>query len=137
MRKTVRDLLIGQPSLTALVPQDRWYAPGAVTDNPVAGGMFVVLRWLAPVRSDSTRMLHQLRVDVHDKRGSYAKIEQLLGSPDRVTGIYAVLSSVANHVGADARITQMDYIGHSGDQEDSTYGTNFKFSSWQVIGVDL
>lgn len=136
MKATVHAVLVGTPTLTAVVPAARWYAAGAVVDVPVRP--FVVLRWLAPVPSAAAgRYLHQLRVDVHDRRGSYQTIEQLLGSPDTGTGVYGVLSGLQDHVGSDGRITQMDYLGHSGDQEDETYGTNYKFSSWQVIGVDL
>ncbi len=136
MRATIRNVLIAAPSLTALVPAGRWYAPGAVVDVPVKP--FVVLRWLAPVPSAAAgRFLYQLRVDVHDERGSYKLIEQVLGSPDKGTGVYGVLSGLHDHVGVDARITQADYLGHSGDQEDPVYVTNFKFSSWQLIGVEL
>jgi hypothetical protein len=136
MKRTIRDVLVSTPALTSQVPAERWYAPGAVVDTPVRP--FVVLRWLAPVPGAARgRFLHQLRVDVHDVRGSYARIEAILGSPDRVTGVYSVLTGLLNHVGVDGRITECNYVGHSGDQEDSTYNTNFKFSSWQVIGVDL
>jgi hypothetical protein len=136
MRRTVRDLLVGTSALTAIVPAARWYAPGNVLDRPPKP--FVVLRWLAPVASNTpTRHLRQLRVDVHDERGSYARIDALLGNPDTGTGVWAVLAPLSNHVGADGRIAATDYLGHSGDQEDITYNTNMKFSSWQMIGVDL
>jgi len=136
MRATVRNLILSTPTLLAVVPADRWYAPGGVVDSPPKP--FVVLRWLAPVTGNAkSTFAKQLRVDVHDKRGSYQKIEQVLGSPDKGTGIYGLFSAVHDLVGVDGRITQMDYLGHSGDQEDDTYMTNFKFSSWQVIGVDL
>lgn len=135
MRKTVYGALIGTPGLVASVPVERWFAAGAVVDNPQT--MFVVLRWLAPVPSSAQgRFLNQLRVDVHDKRGSYARIETLLGNPDTGGGVYDVLSGMIQLDGVDGRITQCDYLGHSGDQEDETYGTNYKFSSWQVIGVN-
>lgn len=136
MRATIRNVLVANAPLLALVPADRWYVPGAVKDIPTKP--FVVLRWLAPVTSAASgRFLKQLRVDVHDTRGSYARIESILGSPDKGTGVYGVLNGLLDHVGVDGRITQCDYLGHSGDQEDDTYGTNYKFSSWQVIGVEL
>lgn len=135
MRETIRDLLVAQSPLLAIVPAERWYAAGAVIDKPVTP--FVVLRWLAPVPSSSGRWLNQLRVDVHDRRGSYLQIEQLLGNPYSGGGIYDVLAGVTDLVGTDARITQCDYLNHSGDQENEIYQTNFKFSSWQVIGVNL
>lgn len=136
MRRTVYGLLTGSAPLTAIVPADRWYAAGNAIDKPQTP--FVVLRWLSPVPGQfRLHMLRQLRVDVHDKRGSYSNIEALLGNPDTGTGVYGVLAPIADLVGADGRITQADYLGHSGDQEDETYNTNMKFSSWQLIGVDL
>lgn len=136
MRGAVRDLIIATPALTALIPEAQWYAPGAVIDTPVKP--FAVLRWLAPVASGARgRFLRQLRVDVHDERGSYGRIEQVLGSPDKGDGVYGVFAAVLDHLGSDGRITEMTYLGHSGDQEDDTYMSNYKFSSWQVIGVDL
>lgn len=136
MRGTIRNLLISTPSLVAVIPAERWLSPGAVIDSPPRP--FAVLRWLAPVASAASgRFLNQLRVDVHDDRGSYNRIEQVLGNPSVGGGVFGVLSQVSDYVGTDARITQVDYLGHSGDQEDDTYLTNFKFSSWQVIGVDL
>jgi hypothetical protein len=136
MRKTVRDLIVATPALTAIIPAARWIAAGAVVDNPTTGP-WAVLRWIAPVSSDSGRWLKQLRVDVHDKRGSYTRINQVLGSPDRGDGIYGLFAPLVNHIGVDGRITEMTYLGHGGDQEDDTYLTNYSFSSWQVIGVDL
>jgi hypothetical protein len=135
MRATIRNLLVGTPALTAIVPGNRWYTPGNVVDH--SPRPFVVLRWLSPVESGGGRLAEQLRIDVHDSRGSYARIDALLGSRHLGTGIYGVLSGIQNHVGVDGRITQADFLGHSGDQEDITYNTNMKFSSWQVIGVDL
>lgn len=111
---------------------ERWYSPGAVIDQPLKP--FVVLRWLAPVTGASGRPLNQLRVDVHDQTGSYERIDALLGNPYSGGGIYDVLAGLWDYDGPDARITQCDYLGHSGDQEDEVYGTNFKFTSWQVIG---
>ena len=135
MRKTIYQVLTATTALTAQVPAARWYEAGAVIDQPRKP--FVVLRWIAPVPSSSGRWLNQLRVDVHGERGDYSRIETLLGNPYSGGGIYDVLSGLANYVGPDGRITQCDYLNHSGDQEDEVYGTNFKFSSWQVIGVTL
>jgi hypothetical protein len=134
VRKTVYTALTSVSALTAVVPVERWFEAGAVVDQPVKP--FVVLRWIAPVSaSTSGRWLNQLRVDVHDERGDYNRIDALLGNPYSGGGIYDVLSGLLDYVGPDGRITQCDYLNHSGDQEDEVYGTNFKFTSWQVIGV--
>jgi hypothetical protein len=136
MRATVRNLILGNSAVLAVIPASRWYAAGSVIDNPLKP--FGVLRWLAPVPSNAIgRFARQLRVDVHDERGSYARIRQVLGSPYLNTGLYGTFSAVQNVTGSDGRVAQMDYLGESGDQEDPTYMTNYMFSSWQVIGVDL
>jgi hypothetical protein len=107
-----------------------------VVDSPVKP--FVILRWLAPVPSAASgKFLKQLRIEHHGQRGSYAPADTFLGSPDRNDGIYGAMAGISQLVGVDGRITQADYLGHSGDQEDPTYMTNMKFSSWRVIGVDL
>lgn len=133
MRATIYQALTGSGALTAVVPTERWYEAGAVVDSTPLP--FVVLRWLSPVIGGGGRWLNQLRVDVHDTRGDYSRIDALLGNPYSGGGIYDVLTGLLDHVGPDGRITQCDYLNHSGDQEDEVYGTNFKFSSWQVIGV--
>lgn len=136
MKRTIRDALLAEPTLTAIVPASRWYAAGNVVDNP-PDKPFVVLRWLAPVPLAGGRFAKQLRVDVHEARGSYTLGRQVLGSPDTGEGVYGVLSGLVDYAGVDAHIAQCDYLGHSGDQEDATYNTNFQFQSWQVIGVEL
>lgn len=136
MRATLYQLLVGTPALVALVPASRWYQAGAVVDTPTKP--FVIVRWLAPVPSDARgRFLKQVRIEHHGPRGSYAAADTFLGSPDKNNGLYAVMDGIVQLVGPDGRITEATFLGHSGDQEDSTYNTNMKFSSWRVIGVDL
>lgn len=130
MRKTMHQFLVAQAVLTDLVPLGSWYQAGAVVDNPPKP--FVVERWLAPVQGAGKNTFRkQLRIDVHDQRGSYVLIDGILQA------LFPVLAGVINLVGVDARISQCDFLGTGGDQEDDTYMTNFSFSSWQVIGVDL
>ncbi len=136
MRATLYALLTSATSLTTKVPASRWYQAGNVVDSPVKP--FVIIRWLAPVPSDARGLfLKQVRIEHHNQRGSYAPADAFLGSPDRNDGLYGVMAGISQLVGSDGRITQADYLGHSGDQEDSTYLTNMKFSSWRLIGADL
>lgn len=136
MRATIHQLLTGTPSLAALIPPLRWFQAGAVPDVPVKP--FAVLRWISPVASEARgSFLHQLRVEVHDNRGSYARIDAVLGDPDRGGGVWGVLAPLADFTGVDGRITQVDYLGDAGDQEDPVYKTNFKAQLWQVIGRRL
>lgn len=136
MRQTLHARLIGDAALTALIPSERWFQAGAVKDSPPKP--FVVVRWLSPVRSDAqTQFLNQLRIDVHDDRGDYSRIDQVLGGPYKTGGVYANLSTVLDLTGVDGRITCCDYLGDSGDQEEPDYKSNYKFSSWQIIGRSL
>jgi hypothetical protein len=126
----MHSLLIAQAPLIAVVPAARFYQAGAVVDNPPKP--FVVERWLAPVPGAAKQSyLKQFRLDIHDTRGSYSRIDAFL------TAVYPVLYAVQNLVGSDGRLSQCDFLGLGGDQEDTTYGTNYSFSSWQVIGVRL
>lgn len=136
MRATLHQLLTGASALTALVPAARWYQAGNVVDTPTKP--FVIIRWLAPVPSDARGLfLKQVRIEYHGQRGSYAAADNFLGSPDKGNGVYGVMNGILQYTGVDGRITEATYLGHSGDQEDPTYLTNMKFSSWRVIGVDL
>lgn len=133
MRATLRDLLVANASLTAVIPAVRWYQAGAVLDTPKKP--FVVLRWLSPVAGDArSTFAHQLQVAVYDDRGSYKQIDQLLGGKYRTGGVYPILAGIAGVTGSDGYIAQADFLGDSGDQEDIDYKANMKFSSWQIAG---
>lgn len=130
MRATMHGILTGEPTLTAIVPVGRWYQAGNVVDRPVFP--FAVVRWLAPVPGAGKNTFRkQLRIDIHDERGSYMRIDSFLKA------LTPVLSAVVNVTGTDGRISECDFLGTGGDQEDDVYKSNFSFSSWQVIGVPL
>ena len=136
MRATVRDLLISTPQLVALIPAERWFQAGAVLDIPVFP--FAVLRWISPVRSPSGSDAKQLQVAVHDARGSYDRIDKILGEPYRTgVSVYSILSEAVGVSGSDGYLAQADYLGNSGDQEDIDYKSNMMFSSWQIAGRSL
>jgi hypothetical protein len=133
MRATVLGLLLADGALTAVIPSERWFQAGNVLDSPEKP--FAVLRWLAPVAGNASgSFAHQLRVDIHDRRGGYKRIDQLLGGPFRSGGVYAILSGILGVSGPDGYVAQADYLGDSGDQEDLDYRSNYKFSSWQILG---
>ena len=133
MRATIHSLLVADVALTAVIPSERWYQAGAVIDVPPKP--FAVLRWLSPVPGDAkgTRA-HQLQVQVYDERGSYKRIDDLLGGPYRSGGVYPILAGILGVTGDDGYVAQADYLGDSGDDVDVDFKANTKFSSWQVIG---
>ncbi len=127
MRKTVHQFLTSQTALTVIVPVGWWKQAGAVLDRPQKP--FVVLRWLSPVPL-AAGFGHQLRIDMHDDRGSYARIDEMRKL------IVPLLSGTYDLVGPDGRVSEFSYLGHGGDNEDEAYGTNLGWTSWQVIGVE-
>lgn len=127
MRATVRGLLVGNGALTTLIPTERWYQAGAVHDSPRMP--FGVLRWIAPVRGDARgTFTKQLQVQVFDQRGDYTKIDAVLKL------VLATLEPVEDFTGVDGHIAQLDYLGDSGDQEDTDLRAGMKYSSWQIAG---
>ena len=133
MRETIRSLIVADALLTAVIPTERWYQAGAVLDVP--SKPFAILRWIAPVTGDARgTFAHQLQVAIYDQRGSYKRIDALLGGRYRTGGVYPLLAGIAGLTGADGYVAQADYLGDSGDQEDIDYKANMKYSSWQIIG---
>ncbi len=133
MRATIHQLLVGTSGLIAVIPVNRWYQVGAVIDVPKTP--FAIVKWIAPVAGDARgTFAHQLQVAIHDDRGSYLRIDQLLGGPYRSGGVYEVLSGIAGLTGPDGYVAQADYLGTSGDDVDVDYRTNTKYCSWQIAG---
>lgn len=133
MRATIRDLIIAEPTLTAVIPPLRWFEAGAVIDVPAKP--FAVLRWISPVAGDAKgSFAHQFQVQIFDNRGSYKRIEEILGGPYRTGGVHEILAGIADVTGSDGRVTQADFLGYSGDDVDINTKSNTKYSMWQIIG---
>jgi hypothetical protein len=134
MRKAVRELLVAQAALTAVIPAERWLQLGAVIDVPLKP--FAILRWISPVSGDARgTWAHQFQVAIHDHRGSYSRIDALLGGPHQAgPSVYTVMSGIMGYTGTDGYVMQADFLGNSGDDVDIDYKTNTKYSSWQIAG---
>lgn len=136
MRATIRNLIIADAALTALIPPERWFQAGSVLDVPVKP--FAILRWISPVAGNARGTFgHQFRIDVHDERGSYKRIDSILGGPYKTGGLYPILKGLMGVAGVDGYIAQADFLGDSGDQEHVDYKSNMKFTSWQIAGRNL
>lgn len=136
MRATVRDLIIADTALTAFIPAERWFQLGSVLDVPVKP--FAILRWITPVPGNASgSYAHQLRIELYEARGSYAKTDAALGGPYRTGGLYDILCNAFGVTGSDGYIAQADFLGNSGDDVNVDYKANMKYSSWQIIGKEL
>lgn len=126
IRKTVYGLLTADPTLTALVPSDRWYERGAVPDSPQVP--YGVLAWQG---TDGPRWGHVRLLDVfvHDARGDYGIIEDALNRARVLLEAAAQYSSVLG-----VRMTQADWQTRSADLFDDATGTGMMFDSWKIVG---
>jgi hypothetical protein len=125
-RKALREWLVADPALTAVVPAARWVQRGAVVDIP--SRPYVVLADLGTdVRGTGVTGL--FGVYVHDDRGSYLSIDDLLDL------VKSRMESVQQFVGTDGRIVEASWQGHSEDVFDDPTNTNVKNSTYRVVGV--
>lgn len=129
VRVTTHQLLVAQPALTALVPTERWFRRGGTIDTPALP--YVVLAWLGSVTVGGRNSPELLDVYVHDERGSYGKIDQVLKA---VKPVLLAAEQYAGPSGTSTRLVQATYLGRSADLFDPDNGTAFQYSSWRIIG---
>lgn len=119
------ELLTSVSGITAIVPANRWYNRSNVPDTPEMP--FVVLAWNGSDRAPGNVEL--LDVYVHDERGSYLRIKDVLSL------VRATLSGTVQYVGTDGgRIALAEYLRTSGELFDDATNTNTQFSSWNIVG---
>lgn len=127
LRVTTFQLLVNQPSLTALVPSERWFARGGTIDAPQTP--YVVLAWLGTLTTSGRNSPELLDVYVHDNIGDYTRIDDILRA------VKPVLSGTTQYVGPGGfRLVQADYLGKSADLTDPDTSTGFRYSSWKILG---
>lgn len=129
MRKAIFHLLTTDPTLSALLPAEKWYERGAVPDAPVTP--FAVLAWQGVTAVGKGRRLPRLVLWVYQARGSYRTIDAVLS---RATD---VLEAVEQYEYEGERITQVDFEGSSIDLFDDVYRANARNAGYRVIGSGL
>lgn len=125
MIKALYERLTTHAPLTALVPVSNFYESGAADDRPVRP--YLVPIWLPELRK-GRKYVYPCEIRVHDERGSYARIRQI----NQV--VRDLLVSVEQYHGTDGWLVQCDYAGCSGDLVDPESGTNFQYTSWEIVG---
>lgn len=126
LERTVYERITTAPTLTAYIPAARWFERSAVTDRPVVP--YAVLAWTGTVPNNG-RYIETLDVYVHDDRGSYQRINDILQE------VRVILESTIQYIGLTGwRLAQADFTFRSGAMEDQSNNTNMKYCSWMIVG---
>jgi hypothetical protein len=129
VRKAVYHLLTTDAPLLALLPAEHWYERGSVPDSPPK--LFAVLAWQGVTRVGRANSLPRLTIWVHDRRGSYDKVDKVLA---RCTEL---LEAVQQYEHDGQRIAQADFEGSSVDLYDDVYRSNTRNAGYRVVGSGL
>lgn len=126
-RVAFNQLLENDSGLSLLgLPVDATYQANAVETPQIRP--FIVIRWEDRTRVFGTRGFDQVTVWVHDEPGDYTRIDRMLER------IKAVLQSAIHVQGSDNRIlTQVDWVGDSGDLYDDGWATITKNAGFRVV----
>lgn len=129
MRDLFRSMIINEPSLTALIPAERWKGSGSVTEENVPERMFAVIRYgIENIgMADLKRCL--VTIWVHDQQGTYEDINKVLSA------LYGRLDHVAGQQdGSGNEITSCEWQSNSGDLYDTGFRTITRNTTFEIIG---
>lgn len=126
MRALMYSVITGAPSLTNLIPAERWIGGGAVDEPPARP--FAVIRITDSPLSISKAAKPTVQIWVHDNRGSYTKIDRILEA------LHAVLIAVEDLEDATSRIACIEWTGDSPDLVDTDYNTNVRYATFSLTG---
>jgi hypothetical protein len=131
IRSLVRNLLIADTDLLALIPADRWIQATAADDSPPARP-FAVLRF-AGTFPMQVRAASQcaLEIWIHDNAGSYDRIDEI------VKKVKATMASSdqATEDSYNTDLIHAEWSGDSVDLFDDGYRTNTKSTSFNLTGM--
>jgi hypothetical protein len=126
MRGIVYNLLTEDAALLVDIPKARWFSSGAALDLPEKP--FAVIHWGERTGISRNLSARTLRVNIHDNRGDYTRIERVL---DQVEDV--LLPQIDVKQGA-SRITEIQWLMRSGELVDQDYKTNLMYLDFRVAG---
>jgi hypothetical protein len=126
MRRLITEALKADAGLTALVPAARIIQFGAVDEIP--DRPFIVLQFSVTTVTDVKSGQPTLNVRVHDNRGSYIRIDDIIALVDEaIQGALPLESDTA-------RIVCAEWTGVGEDLIDDGYNTNVRISNYTLTG---
>ena len=127
MRKVVYSLLANSAAFIALIPATRIYERSSVPDAPVLP--FCVLAWGGRTRVATGCYQTSLEIWVHDERGDYTLIDNVLAI------VEDVLTSNVQATSVDGRMAQADAPNTSPDLYDETYRSSTRSAGYRLVGT--
>jgi hypothetical protein len=126
MRALLYQAITASTDLTAIIPAERWIQAGAI-DAPTARP-FAVIRIVDGPPSISKATQPRVEIWVHDDRGSYLRIDEVL---DLLEDILPIVPPLEND---SDRIVAVDWSGRSPDLVDEGFNTNTRHTDFIVTG---
>ena len=126
MRKLLYRAIVENSVLTALIPAERWTSGlDAKPQTP-----FAVIRIAGDFKSVSKRPQPRAEIWIHDDRGSYVRIDQILAAVrEQLDGMGYKWSDWPGEL-----IAQIDWQSNSPDLIDDGYNTNTRMASFGLVG---
>jgi len=126
MRALVLQAIVANPTITALIPAGRWIQAGSLDEMPVRP--FAVIRLVDGTQTVVYSEQPRFEIWVHDDRGSYIKIDQILRLV-RETLVASVPLEDSN-----SRIVDIEWTGNGPDLVDEGYNTNARTARFTLTG---
>lgn len=126
MRILMHQWLTNNPELTAIIPADRWIQSGALDRPPVRP--FAVVGFTSVPRSTIGSARPRLTIWVHDDRGSYARIDEVIAY------LQKNLPEAPPLEDATSRIVDIRWEATSPDLTDDAYSTNVRNAEFSLTG---
>lgn len=126
MRALLHGWLTTQSYLTSIIPADRWIQQGAMDEPPARP--FAVVGFSDRPRSTIGSPRPVVTIWIHDERGSYGKIDDVIAL---LESMLPVATPLENN---DSRIVDIRWEGSSGDLTDDGYSTNTRNATFSLTG---
>lgn len=129
MRSIIREILIGNEELTAIIPAERWYGAGAVSEDNTPASPFAVMRFGVVDRGMAEIHRGNVTIWIHDTRGTYRTVDNVLSL---IAGILDGREHVSDALGNE--LIRAEWLNTSGDLFDTGYRTITRNATYNVVG---
>lgn len=126
MRRLLYQVLTGNSELTNIIPAARWFQQGSIDDQ--ADRPFAVFGFTSVLPTPSRAPQPQVQIWIHDKKGSYNRIDAVLGI------LRKYLESLPEVSDGESRIVDVIWASDSPDLVDDGFDTNVRYSSFILTG---
>jgi len=128
MRQLAYRAITESARITALIPADQWIGDGGM-DITKPQTPFGVIKFAGDERSPSRHGVPRVEVWIHDDRGSYMRIDQILAAvrTELDTNVFAFPDM-------PGELICFDWQSYSPDLIDDGYNTNTRMAAFLAVG---